>query len=173
MKITKIEIADFCESETIEDSTVTVNIDNSEQLHIQLTSCKHKTSAGCLMYFNDVEFTDLNDDEQERYENIRLLAIESAENFIKEKLEQEFTIYALGFNVAINNNNFNLRVRENGESELIRESMLINDFEKDIEILKTWSNEESAWDEINQHKTGEHNDFRGLNSLLNSIELTK
>ena len=162
------KIADWDESESLEEATITVEFSTGDTVSVQHTGGEHKPSLGCLIFFNDEEAS--QDTEQEEY--MCQAAIEAAEKYYEDRLENELEDHSLPFNCSMNNDSYYLRVaKESGESVIISRGQYHNDLQSRIKNLKTFDNEKDAWEFINSFKTDDHHDFTGLNAMLNNIQL--
>lgn len=166
--IEKTGVADWDESDSLENSIINVEFSTGDNVSVQLTGGEHKPSLHCLVFFNDEEAG--QGTEQEEYMCAK--AVEAAEKYYEDRIEDDFEDHSLPFNCSMNNDSYYLRVsKESGEAVIISRGHYRNDYESRIGSLKTFSNEEDAWEFINSFKTDEYHDLEGLNAMLNNIYL--
>lgn len=167
-KVTSVCVAEYDESESIDDATITVFYSTGDHVDVQLSGGEHKSSLGCLVFLNNTEHG-CDDCEQNKFmvDN----AVKLAEKFVMEESEKLYETHELPFNCAMNSTSFYLRVNnETDEAQIITENHYNNELSANHRVLKTYENENQAWKEIDSYRTGEHHDFKGLNALLVAIE---
>lgn len=165
--VNSVEIADYDESENIEDATISVEFSTDDKVDVQLAGGEYKSGLGCLIFINGEELI-CGEDEQLSY--MEDAAIAAAETFVRSELTEKFIKKSLPFNCAINNQSYYLRVnQEDGSASIIREPHHHNDYDVSVEVLKTFEQEEQAWVYIKSFSTSEYHDFQGLNNMLQGL----
>ena len=154
-EIYDVALADFDESEIIENATITVEFVSKEKVHVQLAGGHYKPSLGCTT--------------SESKEAIIESAIEAAEKFVAD-LQEEYEIHQLGFNCDINNTTYYLRTHEDDDcAQLIAEMHSYDEYRPAIRLLQEWEDLGSAWEFIIPFKTGDHHDYQGLHDMLDEL----
>jgi hypothetical protein len=164
-KITNVKVAEFCEADAIEDSTVTVTFSNKE-LHVQLTDGEFKTDSCVFDEDGDLGLSNDDDESNRMYD----LAIAAAELFVEKITQNLYELKDIGFNISNNGESLYIRInKDSNQAQIVSEQDTSSPFQKDSQILKTFESEAEANEFIDSFRTDTYEDFAGLQALKQTL----
>lgn len=165
------EIADYCEEGTTIVVYLTTGAGAECEFHIQTVGGIFKPAANCEFWGKELKTGEFSAEEEKVWEICKSEIISYAENYYADFNEDRYVKHDLKFNTALNNCDYYLREdTENSVFEIVSEDHLINEYDDEITILKSFETKEAAFEFADQFRTDDHHDAQGLFAMIEAID---